>query len=80
MFSPPFVPGAGYLSPFGSPPRTRRGFAKRNSKVFEKTFENSKMRPPARRGRAQRKCKQYLDVLTVHFYSWNIPMACNGFF
>lgn len=27
------------------------------------------MRPSAKRGRAQRKCKQYLDVLTVHSYS-----------
>lgn len=38
------------------------------------------MRPPARRGRAQRNCEQYLDVLTVHTHSQNIPLADKGFF
>ena len=40
----------------------------------------SKMRPSARRGRAQRKCKKYLDVLTVHTHSRNIPLAEHSFF
>ena len=38
------------------------------------------MRPPARRGRAQRNCEQYLDVRTVHTHSQNIPLADKGFF
>lgn len=81
MFSPPLsFPGAGYLSPFGYLPRTCRVCAKWKSKVFEKTFEHSKMRPPAKRGRAQRKCKQYLDVLTIHTHSRNSPSVGNGFF
>ena len=48
-------------------------------RVSEKV-EKSKMRPPARCGRAQRKCEQYLDVLTVHTHSRNIPLRCKGFF
>ena len=59
-------PGAGYLSPFGCLPRTHRRFAKRNRKVFQKSFEKHKMRPSARRRRTQRKCKKYSDDLTVH--------------
>jgi len=80
MFSPPFVPGAGYLSPFGCLPRTHRRFAKWNRIVFQKSFEKRKMRLSARRRQAQGKCKQYLDVLTVHTHSRNIPLAGNGFF
>jgi len=80
MFSPPFFPGAGYLSPFGCLPRTHRRFAKRNRKVFQKSFEKRKMRPPAERGQAQRKCKQYLDDLTVHIRSQNSPIAEIDFF
>ena len=48
--------------------------------VFQKKVEKSKMRPSARRGRAQRKCKKYLDVLTVHTHSRNIPLAEHSFF
>ena len=80
MFSPPFVPGAGYLSPFGCLPRTHRRFAKRNTKVFQKSFEKHKMRPSASRRQAQRKCTQYLDVLTVHTHSRNIPLQGADFF
>ena len=47
---------------------------------FQKYIEINKMRPPARRGRAQRNCEQYLDVLTVRIHSRNIPLAGNGFF
>ena len=48
--------------------------------VFQKKVEKSKMRPSARRGRAQRKCKKYLDVLTAHTHSRNIPLAEHSFF
>ena len=37
------------------------------------------MRPPAKRGQTQRKCEQYLDVLTVHLHSRNIPYKDQGF-
>ena len=37
-----FVPGAGYLSLFGCLPWTCRKFAKRNRKVFQKSFEKRK--------------------------------------
>jgi hypothetical protein len=47
---------------------------------FQKQIEKSKMRPSARRGRAQKNCKKYLDVLTVHTHSQNIPLVGKGFF
>ena len=38
------------------------------------------MRPSATRGRAQKNCKKYLDVLKVHTHSRNIPLVGKGFF
>ena len=41
--------------------------------------KTDKKRPPANSGRAKKKYKEYLDVLTVHTYNRNIPMASKGF-
>lgn len=38
------------------------------------------MRPSAKRGRAQKNYKKYLDVLTVHTHSRNIPLVDKDFF
>ena len=46
----------------------------------ERIAEKAKMRPPAKCGQAQRKCEQYLDVLTVPLHSRNIPHEDQGFF
>ena len=65
------------LCPFRSVPVWKKAVCCSFQKEVEK---NTKMRPPARRGQAQRNCKQYLDVLTVHTHRRENPMVSTGFF
>ncbi|MEY8632945.1 hypothetical protein [Anaerostipes hominis (ex Lee et al. 2021)] len=67
------------LSPFGSPPRQRREYAKENSKLFQKSFAKNKMRPTAKRNRAQRKYKQHYNDVCSPIKS-EYPVVVGGLF
>lgn len=72
MFSPPLVPGGRVIYPLSAAFHGRAvSMPNGKAKFLKKFLRTAKMRPPARRGRAQRKYEQYLDVLTVHLHNRN---------